>query len=176
MYSWPKCTGDDCTTIFRRQFDQQDATEALALAHELGDRPYEARILNVLGLLETGLDPRASLPTFERSRELAQAVGDDWCVSEATQNAGWALVMAGEHDAARSELEASFEIARRHGLRELVAWHWFMLGHAVYPTGDRDTARVGENVGNHVNATLRKHFIAFGVHRPVGAFDHEFHF
>jgi DNA-binding CsgD family transcriptional regulator len=123
------------------ELTQQDATEALALAHELGDRPYEARILNVLGLLETGLDPRASLPTFERSRELAQAVGDDWCVSEATQNAGWALVMAGEHDAARSKLEASFETARRHGLRELVAWHWFMLGHAVYPTGDRDTAR-----------------------------------
>ena len=123
------------------ELTRQDATEALALAHELGDRPNEARILNLLGLLETGPDPRGSLPTFERSCELAQAVGDDWCLSDATQNVGWALVMAGEHDAARPKLEASFEIARRHGLRELVAWHWFMLGHAVYPSGDRDTAR-----------------------------------
>lgn len=120
---------------------RQDATEALALAHELGDRPNEARILNLLGLLETGLDPRGSLPTLEQSCELAQAVGDDWCLSDATQNVGWALVMAGERDAASAKLEASYEIARRHGLRELVAWHWFMLGHAVYPTGDRDTAR-----------------------------------
>src|SRR5215212_4149282 len=123
------------------ELTQQAATEALALAHELGDRPNEARILNLLGLLETGPDPRASLPMFERSGELAQAVSDNWCLSEATQNIGWALVMAGEHDAARTKLEASFEIARRHGLRELVAWHWFMLGHAAYPTGDRDTAR-----------------------------------
>jgi predicted ATPase/DNA-binding CsgD family transcriptional regulator len=123
------------------ELTQQAATEALALAHELGDRPNEARILNLLGLLETGPDPRGSLPTFERSCELAQAVGDNWCLSEAKQNVGWALVMAGERDAARAKLETSFEIARHHGLRELVAWHWFMLGHAVYPTGDRDTAR-----------------------------------
>jgi predicted ATPase/DNA-binding CsgD family transcriptional regulator len=140
-----------CGTLFWRgylaffaadyELTQQAATEALALAHELGDQPNEARILNLLGLLQTGPDPRASLPMFERSGELAQAVGDNWCLSEATQNIGWALVMAGEHDAARAKLEASFEIALRHGLRELVAWHWFMLGHAVYPTGDRDTAR-----------------------------------
>ena len=123
------------------ELTRQDATEALALAHELGDRPNEARILNLLGLLETGPDPRGSLPTFEQSCELAEAVGDDWCLADATQNIGWALVMAGEHDAARPRLEASFEIASRHGLRELVAWHWFMLGHAGYPTGDRDTAR-----------------------------------
>ncbi len=123
------------------ELTRHDATEALTLAHELGDRSNEARVLNTLGLLETGPDPRGSLPTFERSCELAQAVGDDWCLAEATQNVGWALVMAGERDAARAELEASFEIARRHGWRELVAWHWFMLGHAVYPTGDRDTSR-----------------------------------
>jgi predicted ATPase len=123
------------------ELTQQDATEALALARELGDRPNEARILNTLGLLQTGLDPRGSLPTFERSRELAQSVGDDWCLAEATQNVGWALVMAGEREAARAKLEASVEIANRHGLRELIAWHWFMLGHAVYPAGDRDTAR-----------------------------------
>src|SRR5215213_2061922 len=123
------------------ELTRQDATEALALARELGDRPKEARVLNTLGLLESGPDPRASLPMFERSGELAQAVGDNWCLSEAMQNIGWALVMAGEHDAACAKLDASFEIARRDGLRELVAWHWFMIGHAAYPTGDRDTAR-----------------------------------
>ena len=129
--------------FFAADYDltQQDATEALALAQELGDRQNEARVLNTLGLLETGPDPRGSLPTLEHSCELAEAVGDNWCLSEATQNVGWALLLAGEHDAARVKLEASFEIARRHGLHELVAWHWWMLGLTVYPTGDRDTAR-----------------------------------
>ena len=123
------------------ELTQRDAAEALALAQELGDRANEARVLNTLGLLETVPDPRGSLPTLERSCELARAVGDDWCLAEATQNVGWALVMMGEHDAARAKLEASFELARRHGLRELVAWHWWMLGHTVYPSGDRDAVR-----------------------------------
>ena len=123
------------------ELTHRDATEALALAQELGDRQNEARVLNTLGLLETGPDPRGSVSTLERSRELAEAVGDDWCLSEATQNVGWALLLAGEHDAARAKLDASFEVARRHGLHELVAWHWWMLGLTVYPTGDRDTAR-----------------------------------
>jgi predicted ATPase/class 3 adenylate cyclase/DNA-binding CsgD family transcriptional regulator len=120
---------------------RQDSTEALALARELGDRANEARILNTLGLVETGPDPRGALPTLERSRELAQAVGDTWCLADATQNVGWALLLMGEHDAAREKLQASFEIAHRHGLRELVAWHWWMLGHTVYPTADRDAVR-----------------------------------
>jgi predicted ATPase/DNA-binding CsgD family transcriptional regulator len=123
------------------ELSEQVASEALTLARELGDQPNEARILNTLGLLETGPGPRASLPTFERACELADAVGDHWCLSEATQNVGWALVMAGERDAARRKLEDSFEIARRHGLRELICWHWFMLGHVAYPTGDHDAAR-----------------------------------
>jgi predicted ATPase/class 3 adenylate cyclase/DNA-binding CsgD family transcriptional regulator len=120
---------------------RQDATEALALAQELGDRANEARVLNTLGLLETGPDPRGALPTLERSCELARVVGDDWCLAEATQNVGWALLLMGEHDAARPKLEASFEVARRHGLRELVAWHWWFLGQTVYPTGDREAVR-----------------------------------
>ena len=123
------------------ELTQHDATEGLSLARELGDRLDEARILNTLGLLETGPDPRGSLPTLERACELAQAVGDNWCLAEATQNVGWALLLAGEHDAARAKLDASLAVARRHGWRELVAWHWWMLGLTVYPTGDRDVAR-----------------------------------
>jgi DNA-binding CsgD family transcriptional regulator len=49
--------------------------------------------------------------------------------------------LTGEHDAARVKLEASFDVASRHGLRELVAWHWWVLGHTVYPSGDRETVR-----------------------------------
>ncbi len=120
---------------------RQDAAEALALAQELGDRANEARVLNTLGLRETMPDPRKALPTLERSCELARAVGDNWCLAEATQNVGWALVMMGEHVTARPKFEASFEVARSHGLRELVVWHWFMLGHIVYPTGDREAVR-----------------------------------
>jgi len=120
---------------------ERDATEALALALELGDRAIEARVLDVLGILRLLPDPRGALPTFERSAELARTVGDAWCLAEATQNAGWALCLMGEQAAARAKLEASYELARLHGFRDLVAWHWMMLGHTVYPTGDRKAAR-----------------------------------
>jgi len=119
----------------------RDATEALALARELGDRAIEARVLDVLGILELMPNPRGALRTLERSGELARAAGDDWCLAEATQNVGFALCQMGEHDAAREKLEASHELALRHGFRDLVAWHWFMLGHTVYPTGDPEAAR-----------------------------------
>jgi len=120
---------------------ERDATEALALALELGDRAIEARVLDVLGILQLLPDPRGALPTFERSAELARTVGDDWCLAEATQNAGWALCLMGEQAAARAKLEASYELARLQGFRDLVAWHWMMLGHTVYPTRDRKVAR-----------------------------------
>jgi predicted ATPase/class 3 adenylate cyclase/DNA-binding CsgD family transcriptional regulator len=120
---------------------QRDTTEALALARQLGDLASEARVLDALGLLELLPDPRAALPTLERSAELARAVGDDWCLAEATQNVGWALCLMGEYAAARGELEAAYELARRHGFGDLVAWHWFMLGTTVYLGGDQQAAR-----------------------------------
>jgi predicted ATPase/class 3 adenylate cyclase/DNA-binding CsgD family transcriptional regulator len=120
---------------------QRDATEALALARELSDRSLEARALDVLGILQFMADPRGALPTLRRSGELARAVGDDWCLAEVTQNAGWALCLMGEYDAARTELEASYELARRLGFRDLVAWHWLMLGYTVYASGDHQVAR-----------------------------------
>ena len=140
-----------CGTLFWRgylaffagdyELTQQKATEALDLAQELGDKANEARVLNTLGLFGTRPDPREALSMLERSCELATAVGDNWCLAEATQNLGWALMMMGERENARAKLEGSFEIARRSGWRELVAWHWWMLGHNVYPTGDREAVR-----------------------------------
>ena len=123
------------------ELTQRDANEALALAQELGDLASEARVLNTLGLHETRADPRDALPTLERSCELAREAGDDWCLGEATQNVGWALLLMGEHDTARTKLDESLELARRHGLRELVAWHWWMVGHIAYPTGDLKAVR-----------------------------------
>jgi len=120
---------------------QCDASEALALARQLGDQASEARVLDVLGLLELVPDPRAALPNLERSAELARAVGDDWCLAEATQNVGWSLCLMGEYDAALGQLEAAYQLARAHGFRDLVAWHWFMLGTTIYLGGDQQAAR-----------------------------------
>lgn len=120
---------------------ERDGNEALALAHELGDLATEARALNLLALLELMPDPRRAVATFERSSELARTVGDDWCLAETAQNAGWALMTMGEYDAARAKLEASFEIARRHSFHDLISWHRPMLGHTVYPSGELDAAR-----------------------------------
>jgi DNA-binding CsgD family transcriptional regulator len=118
-----------------------EAIEALALAQELGAPLIEARALNVLGLLESRPDPGSALPTLERSCELARSMGDEWCLAEATQNVGWALIMMGEYEAARVKHEEAFELARHHGLHDLISWHWFMLGHTVYPSGDGEGAR-----------------------------------
>ncbi len=123
------------------ELSHQDATEALALAQELGASWIEARVLDVIGILETRPDPRRAVANLERSCELARGMGDDWCLAEATQNIGWALTMMGDHEAARTKLEEALELARPNGLRDLIAWHWFMLGHTVYPSGDGEAAR-----------------------------------
>ncbi len=118
-----------------------DENEALALARELGDAAIEARVLSTLGLLETQSDPRSSLALIERACELARTASDVWCRAEATQNIGWALIQMGRYDDARAPLVESFEIASSNGWRELVVWHWTMLGHAAYPAGDLGSAR-----------------------------------
>jgi len=51
------------------------------------------------------------------------------------------LILMGERDGAIQQLELAVEIAHRLGWRELVAWHWFMLGHCLYPTGDHQAVR-----------------------------------
>ncbi len=130
-------------SFFAGDYDRtrQDANEALPVAQQLRDGVNEARILNILGLLESMPDPGQSLPTLRRARELAASVGDDWCLADATQNIGWALILMGERDGAIRHLELAVEIAHRLGWRELVSWHWFMLGHCLYPTGDHAAVR-----------------------------------
>lgn len=120
---------------------RDDEQRALALAQELDDTAIEARALNALGLLESQSDPGASLVMLDRSRELARAVPDAWCLSESTQNVGWSLVQMGRYDEARVALDAAFEIAHANGWRELESWHWLMAGHTVYPTGGLAAAR-----------------------------------
>jgi len=120
---------------------EEDANEALSVAQQLGDMVNEARILNTLGLLEAMPDPGRSMATLARARALASSVGDDWCLADTTQNIGWALILMGERDAAIPHLELAVEIAHRLGWRDLVSWHWFMLGHCLYPTGDHLAVR-----------------------------------
>ena len=123
------------------ELTERVATEALELTQELGDQATEARVLDLIAASTFMWDPRAALPTLEQSRELARVAGDDWCLAEATQNLGWVLVTMGEHEAGRAKLEAAFELAREHGFRDLVAWHGFMLGHAVRPAADNEACR-----------------------------------
>ncbi len=154
---------------------KQDATEALALAQDLDDQGVEAHALNLAGLLEFVTDPRGALPTLERSRELARATGEDWCLAEASQNVGMGLMSAGEFDAARAELEASYDVAARNGFHEIVAWHWWMLGHTVHPKGDGAAARAlwersGEgNESQHGMATWGLSMLDVDEGRPADA-------
>lgn len=130
-------------SFFAGDYDRtrRDANEALPMAQQLGDRVNEARMLNTLGLLETMPDPGESLARLDRASELAEAADDDWCLADARQNIGWALILMGDREGAIQHLDSAVEIAYRLGSRDLVSWHWFMLGHCLYPTGDHRAVR-----------------------------------
>lgn len=120
---------------------RSDETAALAVARAFADLATEARCLSTLGLLDTQWNPASALETLRRSCELADAASDAWCQAEATQNIGWALIQMGRHQEAREPLDAAYEIAHPNGWREIIVWHWVMLGHSTYATGDLDEAR-----------------------------------
>jgi predicted ATPase/DNA-binding CsgD family transcriptional regulator len=61
------------------------ASEALEMAEELGESSTIARALHVLALFQRFADPAGARPGLERSRRLARATGDYWCLINATQ-------------------------------------------------------------------------------------------
>jgi predicted ATPase/DNA-binding CsgD family transcriptional regulator len=142
---------------------RRDVDEGLSMARQLGDDLNQARMLNTLGLLESMADPVASIAILERSRNLAESVSDDWCLAESLQNIGWSLILIGDREQAQRNLELSYEIARHLGSRELLSWHWFMLGHCLYPTGDHRSVRKLWNLCLEGATDLQDGFATWGL-------------
>jgi ATP/maltotriose-dependent transcriptional regulator MalT len=118
------------------------AEAALAMAEEAGDHAIAARALDVLATLEVFPDPAAARAVAERSRRLAQAAGDDWCVCDASQILAYAHLMCGEVDEATAVLDSALPVVKRTGSAEFEAWHW--LGHATALGDTAQTTRCRE--------------------------------
>lgn len=118
------------------------AEEALELGEELGEDSVRARALLVAG--NTGLiaAPSSSVASLERSVELARAVDDGWCETDARQMLAIARAQMGDWEEVRRELDRSQELARRFGYPDLGSWHFLAAAQEPYATGDGRRCRM----------------------------------
>jgi ATP/maltotriose-dependent transcriptional regulator MalT len=114
--------------------------EALGMAEAVGDDGTAARALDVLATMQMFSDPAAARAVSQRSRELARAAGDDWCLIDATQIVGYTHVFQGDLESALAAFDEAFPLIERTGHREFLAWHWFGHAYARWVRGEIDAA------------------------------------
>ncbi len=108
------------------QFDAAEAhaTEALALAEEVGDQGTAARARRDLGNALAFTNPPAARAELVRAVELARAAGDDRALVLAKQSAVLAYMFQGEHAQATSANEEVAALADRLGDPLQIARRW----------------------------------------------------
>jgi predicted ATPase/DNA-binding CsgD family transcriptional regulator len=82
-----------------------DATDALALAEEAGDRGTASRARCLLGLSAAYVNPAAGRSDLRRAVELARAADDDWALVEACQFTAISYLFQDDHPRLRSVLD-----------------------------------------------------------------------
>ena len=116
---------------------------AARLYRALGDVRGEAEALFWIGCFHQVVrrDDQTAVPILERSRQLAEQVGDKGTMSEALRHLGIAEHRAGHLDGARERLEESTRLRREIGLMPGVAAN--LVGQAYIAAADdrRDYAR-----------------------------------
>jgi predicted ATPase/DNA-binding CsgD family transcriptional regulator len=145
------------------------ATEALALAEQVGDRSTSARARCQLGAALQFTDPRAGRAELARAADLAREAGDDWAVG----TAGWLTVLAhlwqSDHEQAARANDEFAVVAERLGDPFQVARRWLNVAWMGCMDGrfaeardaiERMRAAVAE-VGEPVMEALGDHFVAF---------------
>ena len=110
--------------------------QALEVARAVDDSSTAARALSVLGTTQMYPDPVGARDALEQAREVAHAVGDNFCFVDATLSLAWTLQIQADPGAERL-LEEAFELIERRGYTELEAWYWWSIG-AVRHTQGRD--------------------------------------
>jgi predicted ATPase/class 3 adenylate cyclase/DNA-binding CsgD family transcriptional regulator len=124
-----------------RELGARSAEAALAMGEELGDEWIQGRALHALATQQLFTDPSAAAETCERCRTLARAAGDDFAVSDASQNRAWAAWIQEDYETATREDERAYAIAERIGNREIMATHWILQGLTPPASGDIDRCR-----------------------------------
>jgi predicted ATPase/DNA-binding CsgD family transcriptional regulator len=100
------------------------ATEALALAEEVGDQRTAARARRDLGNAMAFTDPQAARAELGRAVELARAVGDDRTLVLAKQSTVLTYLYQGEHAQATRANEEVAALAERLGDPLQIARRW----------------------------------------------------
>jgi tetratricopeptide (TPR) repeat protein len=116
---------------------------AAAVYRELADARGEAEALFWIGCFHQVIrrDDETAVPILERSRELADAAGDQRTASEALRHLGIADHRAGRLTAARERLEESTRLRRDAGLLPGVAANLVGLAYVAAADGRQDDAR-----------------------------------
>jgi predicted ATPase/DNA-binding CsgD family transcriptional regulator len=117
------------------------ATEALALAEEVGDKRTSARARMELGGNMQFANPAAARAEMARGAELARAAGDDWAVVHATQTISLTYFFQGDHERAAAATDEVAALAERIGDPFHVGRRWLIPGWIALLDGRISEAR-----------------------------------
>jgi predicted ATPase/DNA-binding CsgD family transcriptional regulator len=120
---------------------ESHATEALALAEEVGDQATAARSRCELGRALMWADPRAGRAELKRAAGLALAAGDDWALVEAQQSLAETFLFLQDHEHAAQASGEVAELAERLGDPLQLARRWFHVAWMALADGPLDDVR-----------------------------------
>jgi predicted ATPase/class 3 adenylate cyclase/DNA-binding CsgD family transcriptional regulator len=118
------------TAIWTADYEavEAHATDALALAEEVGDEATTARARFDLGEARQEADPRTGRPELERAVELARATGDDWALLAATQEIAFSYMIQHDHAQCARANEEPAALAERLGDPLHLGRRWLFVG------------------------------------------------
>ena len=120
---------------------EASATEALALAMEVGDLGTAARARCTLGSIGRWANPRHALAELRRAAELAREAGDDWALVSANQMLTTAYMFQSDHARSARANEEVAALADRLGDPLQVGRRWAYVGWMAATDGRFSEAR-----------------------------------
>jgi predicted ATPase/class 3 adenylate cyclase/DNA-binding CsgD family transcriptional regulator len=117
------------------------ATEALALADEVGDQATAARARLELAIVLIFANPRAARPEIERAAELARVADDQWALVQAGQFIAESYVNQQEHRRASRSSNEVATLAERLGDPFQIAKRWWYASIGAVVDGRMAEAR-----------------------------------